>query len=114
MKVYLQAKCPACGGVREVKPSGDGFAMKRHKYRAGLWSPWCDGGSPPASEVLAWAKGSRHDKERAIASLDEQREAARALLAKRLAEIDAIECASRSEVKEYDRVIKRIEKKVTT
>ncbi len=40
--------------------------------------------------------------------------AACAEVAKRLAEIDAIEAERRDEVEAYDRAIKRIEKKVTT
>jgi len=110
----LEAKCPTCGRGVEVKPSGDGFAMKRHKRGVSVWAPRCDGGSPPASEVLEWAKAARDYKERTIASLDAQRETARADLAKRLAEIDALESARRAEVEAWTRAIKRIEKKVAS
>ena len=110
----LEAKCPTCGGVREVKPSGDGFAMKRHRSRAGLWSPWCDGGSPSTSEVLAWAKAAHSDKARSLDSLDARRKAAHADLAQRLAEIDTLESARRAEVEALARAIKRIEKKVAS
>jgi hypothetical protein len=115
VKVYLQAKCPTCGGVRDVLARGDGFVMAKHEARrTGFYGRRCDGGSPLASEVLAWAKSARRDKQREADASETKRADAHAALAKRLTEIDAEEMLKRAEVEAYDRAIKRIEKKVTT
>ena len=74
----------------------------------------CKGGEPTAAEVLAMAKHERDGVLRVADASEARREAARAELAKRLAEIDAAEVEKRAEVEAYDRAIKRIEKKVTT
>jgi len=114
VKVYLQAKCPTCGSVRDVIARGDGYVMAKHETRrTGFYGYRCDGGSPPTSEVLAWAKSARFDKQREADESETKRSDARAALTKRLAEIDAEEATKRAEVEAYDLAIKRIEKKVT-
>jgi hypothetical protein len=112
--VRLEAKCPGCGVVREVKPVGDGYAMKKHTRGTGYFSRFnCDGGTVAAEEVLKWAMSARAEKASIVESFDADREKARAALTAELARLDAQEAEYRNRVAAYDRAIAKIEKKVT-
>lgn len=110
--VRLEATCPTCGSVREVRPVGDGYAMKHHKNGNGWGAFACDGGTVPAAEVLKWAKSARAEKAAIVESFDADREKARAALDAEIARIDAQETQYRNRVAAYDRAIARIAKKV--
>ncbi len=114
--VPLRAKCPTCGGVRDAKASGDGYAMQKHSHPArgyGFDAQKCDGGDVTVANVLAWTKVARDEKDEAAARVEAQRETVRAELARSLASLDANEAAFRTSVAAYDRALARIEKKGT-
>ena len=111
--VKLQAKCPTCGGVREVRSLRGAYVMAKHYRRSGLAHLRCDGGAVTVADVIGYARSERNSIASRADYCETERAGARDALVRKLASIDENERELRADVAAYDRAIARLSAKAT-